>query len=142
MELYSPGDAIEGASCSLFTRKPEIISTLVKYPLTGKSCMRVEMSRNASAEISKAMVLSESDKLLRNGVHLEVGDKLKAESISVFVAQRRPVSFSVKEGATHTHGGHFCSTGNNTFCKIKYAYDHIQHILNNKLITQKKQIEK
>lgn len=141
MELYSPGDAIEGASCSLFTRKPELISTLVKYPFSEKRCMRVEMSRNASAEISKAMKLDDDERKLRNNVHLEVGDKLKADTISVFVAQRRPVSFTVKEGATHTHGGHFCSTKNDTYCEIKYAYEHIQHVLYNKMITQKKQIE-
>lgn len=129
-EFYNVGECIEGAACNLFTRKHNVYSCLQSHPLTGKPCVRIEMSRNASAEITQEVSLDPDSLRLRieNGVHLSLGDKLKADSISVHVSQFRPVRFIVKEGATHTHGGHFASTNKNTLCSIRYAFEHIQKI--------------
>ena len=129
-EFYNAGECIEGGACDLFTRKHNVYSCLQSHPLTGKPCIRIEMSRNASAEITREADLGQEALLQRaeRGVHLSIGDKLKADSISVHVSQLRPVRFIVKEGATHTHGGHFASTNKNTFCIIRYAFEHIQKI--------------
>ena len=128
MEFFKPNDAIEGASCELYTRKPVFESGPQTNPITKNRCLRIEMSRTASAEIRKKLQLNEEEIKLRQekGIHLEIGDKLKGKAITAYVDKTRSVVFKSEEGATHTHGGNFASTNDPTYCKIKYAFDHIQ----------------
>lgn len=142
MELYNIGDSIEGARCELYARKVDGPGCLQQHPITGKPCIRVELSRNCTSEISKQMEFTEDEIHLRSGIHINLGDKLIGDAITVFVAQRKPVKFNVEEGATHTHGGHFATTQKPTFCKIKYSLEHIRHAYENKQISLKKLIEK
>ncbi len=142
MKFYNVGEAIEGAQCELYCRRPDCSGVLVKHPLTGKSCMRVEMSRNATAEISKRLELSDEELLMRGKVHLEVGDKLVADAITVYICQRRPPKFSVSEGLTHTHGGHQATTDKPTYCRIKYSHEHIGNGIKNRLDKKLKALEK
>ncbi|MDE5875288.1 MAG: hypothetical protein K2H15_06535 [Muribaculaceae bacterium] len=127
-EFYLTGSKIAGEACNLFTRKPSAYSKLVTHPITGKPCILVEMSRNASAEIYRELTGEDKELALKYDpeINLCQGDKLKADAISVYVAQKRPLSFSVSEGATHTHGAHFVSTKKNTLCSIRYPFDHIR----------------
>ena len=142
MELYNVGDAIEGAACELYARRPDSNSVLTKHPLTGKMCMRVEMSRNATSEISKALELqTEEEKVLRNGVYMGVGDKLIGEAITVYVCQRRPLKFTKKGGMTHTHKGQVASTAVPTYCKIKYCHEHIENGIARRIASNQKEIE-
>lgn len=142
MELYNIGDAIEGAKCELYARKVEGPGCLQQHPITGKPCMRVELSRNSTSEISKEMEFTDEEFSLRDGIHVKIGDKLIGEAITVFVTQRKPIRFNVDEGATHTHGGHFATTQKPTFCKIKYSQEHIRHAYENRQISLKKLIGK
>lgn len=142
MELYNIGDSIEGARCELYARKVEGPGCLQEHPITGKPCIRVELSRNCTSEISKAMVFKEDEARLRKGVNINVGDKLIGSAITVFVTQRRPVKFSVDEGATHRHGAHFATTQNPAFCKIKYSQEHIRHAYENRQISERQLIDK
>lgn len=129
-EFYLTNDRIAGDGCNLFTRKPVVYSKLVEHPVTGKPCILVDMSRNASAEIVKEVSPEDAESLRQfdSNIHLNCGDKLRADTISVHILQRRPLVFSVSEGATHTHGGHFASTKKNTLCAIRYPFEHILSI--------------
>lgn len=142
MELYREGDAIEGAACELYARRPDNKSVLTKHPLTGKMCMRVEMSRNATSEISKALQLStDEEKALRAGVYMDLGDKLIADAITVYVCQRRPLKFTKEGGMTHTHKGQVASTSVPTYCKIKYCHEHIENGIARRIASNQKEIE-
>lgn len=141
MELYNIGDRIEGAHCELYSRKEVSPGCLQEHPITGKPCIRVELSRNATAEISKEMIFTEEELACRQGVNITEGDKLKGDAITVYVCQRRPVRFYVREGATHTHGGNFASTKNQTLCEIKYPHDHIKNGIQKRQISIQKLIK-
>ena len=130
MEHYKEGERLGGAHGELYCRKESVISSLQKNPFTGKPCIRIELSRNCTSAISKSLDISDSDIkaiLDKFGMHHKLDDRLVADAISVYVDQRRPVKFTVKEGATHRHGGRFASTTNPTFSEIKYPQEHIRN---------------
>ena len=59
-------------------------------------------------------------------VHGEVGDKLKALSITLYVDEKKKLKIDVKEGQTATHGGRLISTKKRTVGEIKYPFDNIK----------------
>lgn len=127
MEFYNIGDRIEGAHCELYARKEVAPGCLQAHPITGEPCMRIELCRAATAQISKVMPYTEEELKIRQDVNLNLGDKLRGDAITVYVCQRRPVRFYTKEGATHTHGGNFASTKKTTLCEIKYSHNHVRN---------------
>lgn len=137
MGLYNVGDRIEGEHCDLYARKEVGPGCLQKHPITGEHCMRIELCRNATAQISKEIILSDDELKDWQGVHLNKGDKLIANAITVYVRQNRPVRFISHEGATHTHGGNYASTKRPTLCEIKYTHDHIRNGIQKRLIAKK-----
>lgn len=142
MELISVGDAIEGAACELYARRSDCKGTPTKHPLTGKTCMRVELSRAATSEISKVLeLLSEDDKKLRAGVYMGLGDRLVGDAITVYVCQRRPIKFTVEGGMTHTHKGQVASTKVPTYCRIKYSHEHVKYGMERRLAAIQKELE-
>lgn len=143
MEHYKESDRIEGAHCELYCRKQTPCSSLQKHPVSGKLCIRVELSRNATAEITKELDLTEDQKKakLDMGIHSNLGDKLIGDAITVFVEQRRPIKFATDEGATHRHGANFASTTNPTLGEIKYAHEHIRNAAIKHLCELQKKID-
>lgn len=130
MEHYRIGDRLGGAHCELYCRKENICSSLQINPFTGKKCVRVELSRNSTSEVSKAFDLSDEELnslIEKHNIHHKLGDRLVAEAITVYIDQRRPIRFTVKEGATHRNGARFASTVTPTFSEIKYAQEHIRN---------------
>lgn len=141
MDHYKEKDRIEGEHCELYCRKAVSISSPQKHPISGETCMRAELSLNATSEISEELKLTEDqkkEKLSIHGIHTNLGDRLVGDAISVFVLQRKPLKFKSDEGATHTHGGNFASTGKTTLCEIKYAHDHIRNAETKRIESQKK----
>ncbi len=136
-EFVKVGEKIEGAKTEIYCRK-ESFKGLHKDPLTLKPMIKYEMCRNSTAEITEELFLSEDELEIRRrlNVALQVGDKLNADAITVFVDQKRPLKCIVKEGLTHTHGGHLFSTSNRTIGIIKYTHPNLMHLLQ----TNKKQI--
>lgn len=141
MELYNIGDRIEGEHCELYARKKVAPGCLQTHPITGKPCIRIELCRNATSCISKEMELTPDEMDARKGIHLKEGDKLKADAITVYVCQTRPVRFYPDEGATHTHGGNFASTKKQTLCEIKYSHDHIRNGMQKRQISMQNLIK-
>lgn len=140
MDHYKEKDRIEGEQCELYCRKAVSVSSLQKHPISGKPCIRAELSRNATSEISKELQLTEDqkkEKLSVHGIHTDLGDRLVGDAISVFVLQRKPLKFESDEGATHTHGGNITSTGKATLCEIKYAHEHIRNAETKRIESQK-----
>ena len=145
MEHYELGDRHGGEHCELYCRKENVCVSLQKNPFTGKNCIRVELSRNATSEISKEFDLSDKDLcdlLEAHSISHVLGDRLIADAITVYIDQLRPIKFKKDEGATHTHGGRFASTIRNTFSEIKYMHDHIRQGELKRIQSQQKLIKK
>lgn len=66
----------------------------------------------------KTLYKEEASRIFFNSL----GDKLKSDSITVFINQHRPIKFTVSEGATATHGARFASTTKRTVARIKYMF--------------------
>lgn len=126
-EFVGIGERVEGEKCEIYTRKEEH-KGLREDPITHKRMTVYELSRNCSVEVTEKLDLSEEDIEYRkdNNVHLEIGDKLKAESITLYVDERRKLKVEVKEGQTGRHGGRLISTNKRTIGEIKYPFQNIQ----------------
>lgn len=111
--IVEGGATLEGAKCEIYTRK-EVLKGLQKDPVTSVTMIKYELSRNSSVEITQEHVLtSDEDIVQRRSIpnfFNSLGDKLKSDSITVFINQHRPIKFTVSEGATATHGARFAST--------------------------------
>lgn len=144
MDHYNENDRIEGLHCELYCRKESVVSSLQRHPLSGKLCIRAELSRNATAEISKELDLSLEEKRRKlddQGIYTDLGDRLIGDALTVYIEQKRPIRFTVSEGATHRHGARFASTVNPTLSEIKYAQEHIRNAIAKRLIESQKLIE-
>lgn len=121
---------VEGAKCEVYARK-QVVKGMYKDPITQKPMLKYELSRNCSVEVSKALDFTEDERLLRDSmfVHYSVGDKIKGDSITLYLDQKRPVKFEVKEGLTSRHGGHLLSTDKRTIGVIKYTFDNLTPLL-------------
>ena len=121
------GDCVEGAKCSIYTRKYDH-KGLREDPILQKPMSVYELSRNCSVEVTQVLPLAGEELEIRrqNNVHLEVGDKLKADSITLYVDELRKMKFTVSEGLTSRHGGQLCDTRKRTFGKIKYPIENLK----------------
>lgn len=131
-EIVHSGAMLEGAKCEIYTRK-EVFKGLHKDPITSVNMIKYELCRNCSVEITKEHILTdelEREKRENLGVFRSLGDKLKGDSITVFVEQKIPLTVTVVEGATATHGGRFMSTKKRTIANIKYQFDNLPERLN------------
>lgn len=140
MDHYKQGDRLGGEHGELYCRKEDVSSSFQKNPFTGNPCIRIELSRNSTSEISKAFDPGNDRirKILEQfSIHHSIDDRLVADAISVYVDQKKPVKFSSDEGATHTHGGRFASTSKPTFSEIKYAHEHIRNAEMKRIEAQK-----
>lgn len=131
--IVESGALLEGAKCEIYTRK-EVLKGLHKDPVTSATMIKYELSRNSSVEVTQEHPLTTQEDIdLRKGIlnfFNSLGDKLKADSISVYINQLRPVKFTVSEGATATHGGRFASTTKRTVARIKYVFPNTPQELN------------
>lgn len=121
------GDTAEGAKTEIYTRAKSW-KGLRKDPITHSMMMVYELDRNCSVEVTEKIPLNGDALEIRKkkGVHCEVGDKLKADAITIYVETKKKIKFEVKEGLTSTHGGHLASTKNRTIGEIKYPFSNIQ----------------
>lgn len=136
------GALVEGAKCGVFARRVEW-KGLHKDPITQKSMTLYELDRNSSVEIFKEIALTKEEKDIRElfGVHLNIGDKLTADAIQLFVdVKRNCVKFDVIEGKTHTHGGNIASTDKRTVGRIKTPLSNYMNKIEQK-IKEQKQVE-
>lgn len=122
-----PGATIEGAKCEIYSRK-ENFKGLRQDPITKQPMVTYELSRNCSMEISRELPLSDDERNIpeRAGVYLSLGEKIKGESITMYVEGKGKVSFDVKEGMTARHGGRLLSTSKRTIGVIKYPFDNLR----------------
>lgn len=126
-EIVAIGSYLEGAKCEIYTRKA-VFKHLQKDPITATTMIKYELCRNCSVEITEEHSISdekELNKRMELNVFRSVGDKLKADSISLWIDQRIPLRIDVREGATATHGGQFLSTKKRTVAKIKYPFENL-----------------
>ena len=92
-EYIDTGDTVEGQKCEIYTRR-EDCKGLREDPITQKKMLVYELDRNSSVEVRESLILSEEEKILRDelNIHGEVGDKLKADAITVYVDVKRQLS--------------------------------------------------
>lgn len=129
-EFYNIGDQLEGLKGDVFARKIEI-KNLRKHPLYGDSGICFETDRNSSIEITRELDLNENerrDKERRN-IHLNLGDKLRGDAITIYIRSRRPPRITSDEGASHTHGGQFFTADKQPYAIIKYSFEHINKVI-------------
>lgn len=126
-EFVNIGDMVEGSKCEIYTRKEEF-KGLREDPITHKRMMVYELDRNCSVEVTAKLDLSDEDskKRVEMGVHGDIGDKLKADAITLYVDEKKKLKVEVKEGQTGTHGGRLISTKKRTVGEIKYPFQNIQ----------------
>ena len=126
-EFINIGDMVEGEKCEIYTRK-ENFKGLREDPITHKRMMVYELDRNCSVEVTAKLLLTDEDlkRRMEMRVHGEVGDKLKADAITLYVDEKRKLKIEVKEGQTATHGGRLISTKKRTIGEIKYPFQNIQ----------------
>lgn len=129
-EYINVGDTVEGAKCEIYTRR-EDFKGMRADPISGKSMLVYELDRNCSVEVTEALELTEQEKELREkfNVHGKVGDKLKADAITLYVNEKRKLKVTVKEGQTATHGGRLISTKKRTIGVIKYPFQNLNTLL-------------
>ena len=129
-EYIKINDTVEGKKCEVYTRR-EDFKGLREDPITKKKMLVYELDRNCSVEVLESLELSLEDKAFREGlcIHGEVGDKLKADAITLYVDGKRQLKVEVKEGLTATHGGRLISTKNRTIGKIKYPFPNLNKLL-------------
>lgn len=128
------GEMVEGAKCDIYTRKG-VRKGMYNDPITQKPMLKYELSRNSSVEVTKALDLTPEQKDIREKlpVHSEVGDKIKGDSITLFIDQKIPVRMEVKEGTSARHGASLFSTSKRTIGVIKYTFDNLTPALKNDL---------
>ena len=100
-EYIDTGDTVEGQKCEIYTRR-EDCKGLREDPITQKKMLVYELDRNSSVEVRESLILSEEEKILRDelNIHGEVGDKLKADAITVYVDVKRQLSVDGKSSVS------------------------------------------
>ena len=128
-EFFHKGDQVEGLKGETFARKIEV-KNLRKHPLYNDNSLCVETDRNSSIEITHVLDLEEKHRKEKEdkGIHLNVGDKLRGDAITIYLRTRRPPRIIVSEGASHTHGGQFF-TAEKPYAIIKYSFEHINKLI-------------
>ena len=114
------GETIEGKSISFQIRK-WMFKGLKKHPITNKIMTLYETDKNSIAEIIESIEVPE-DETLRDKTsyfHRNIGDMLQADSLSIYVDNKRKIIPSVSEGATHRHGAQYVTTKKHTIAHIK-----------------------
>lgn len=129
-EYIDVGEIVEGKKCKIYTRR-EDCKGLRADPITQKRMLVYELDRNSSVEVEEVLSLSPSEQELRKrlNVHGQVGDKLKADAITIYIDVKRQLRFETKEGMTATHGGRLLSTKNRTIGQIKYPFQNLNTLL-------------
>ena len=131
-EYVKTGEMVEGARCNIYTRKEEWKS-MQKDPITHKPMVKYELSRNCSVEVThKHNATSDQDVELRKQLplHSEVGDKLKALCITVFIDQKKKLDKPTVVSSTGRHEGRLFYTEKRTIGIIKYPFESIKNMTN------------
>lgn len=123
------GEMVEGAHCGIYTRKEEW-KGLHADPITNKPMTKYELSRNCSVEIRKKLSLSDDEIKLRSELplHVEVGDKLEALCITVYIDQNRKLPAPVIDKSTGRHEGRLFETKKRTLGVIRHTFENLRSI--------------
>lgn len=123
-DYYKTGDCIECNSAEIIARKP-VPSSFVKHPILGQ-LRKYTCERNSSAEIAQELNPKKSiyDPLSK----LNMGDKIQAEKIIVYVANS-VIRFSVLGGHSGRHKSQYVKTKCFTYAKITFPFRHILNAL-------------
>lgn len=113
-------ETIEGEKVSGNTRK-WLAKGLKKHPVTRQNMFLYVTDRNSSAEVREEGKIPEDEKMkdLTAHFHRKVGDRLEADSLSLYVNQRTPLRPQVKEGVSARHGATVFNTSKQTIATIR-----------------------
>lgn len=142
-EYIREGEMVEGAKCDIYARKLNW-KGLQADPITGELMTLYELDRNSSTEITEKLSLTGEERALRcEDVHFDIGDKIKARAIQVWVdVKRNALKVEVKEGQSATHGGQLTHTNKRTIGRIKYSFDVYKKLLGHSANSEEKQLNK
>lgn len=142
-EYVCEGDKVEGAKCSIYTRKEEW-KNLQRDPITNKPMVKYELSKNCSVEITEKLELTEEEKNLRKQkkqLHSEVGDKLKALCITIYVDQKKKLPEPDVTASTGRHEGRLFYTDKRTIGVIKHPFENLTNATQARLVAANTQKE-
>lgn len=114
------GDIIEGGSIICHVRWSDKRG-LKKHPITQEALYLYVTDRNSEAEIIKTIDPPDDFELRTKTQHFhrELGDKLKADSLSIFVKKFNAIRIQVKEGISARHGAQILNIPYKTIAEIK-----------------------
>lgn len=119
-KFIDKGETIEGDAIGLKCRK-WIPKGPKRHPVYKKTMTLYLTDRNSSAEIIKARTIP-TDKDIQEKTshyHRDVGDRLEADSIEVYIDRLQSVKPEVKEGASGRHGAQFVNSKWHTAATIR-----------------------
>ncbi len=127
MEFYKKGEKIE-CQCSEIIAKKIVPSVPQRHPKIGLS-LKYKCKRDGSAEIVKELK-PKKFKIDKNS-HLNLGDKLNANSFYAIVKDIKKIKTQKIGGHTGRHSSQKFNTKKFTFAEISKPYPHIIHSLEN-----------
>ncbi len=120
------GHITESSKCDVIARKV-VFKRLQKEPITNKAMTLYNLDRNASVEITEKY---ECEGLPESPyIHREVGDKIVADAISLFIDTKRKISFDVKEGVSGRHGANLTDCKYHSIGRINRPLDIYKSLL-------------
>lgn len=133
------GDTIEGLAFGGDTRRWQP-KGLVKHPKLAKTMKLYSCDRNSHVEITKVKTEPEDEaiKEATKDFHRDLGDKLTADAIELYLESKGKVSTHVEEGVTARHGATLFSTKGHSVATIRTP---LQNLLKKLGYTPVQQIE-
>ncbi len=128
-EYYLLGDKIECLAADVFSKK--ITPSMPQnHPKIGLS-LKYSCERDGSIEIIKELIPKKA--LISDTSHLNLNDKLSANSFYCLVKGIRPISKSKIGGHTGRHSSQFIKTNDYTFSEISKPFLHIQNAIDKRI---------
>jgi hypothetical protein len=120
MEYFLEGNTIECNKCKVISKKisPSSVQT---DPNIGDH-MKYNCTRNSEAEIVEE--LDPKKAIYKKDSKLDLGDKIKAENITILTKQLRPIKLNIVN-FSHRHKSQEAILQAYTVGQIKYPFNHI-----------------
>ncbi len=119
-KFIEKGETIEGNAVGIQCRK-WIPQGPKKHPIYKKLMALYLTDRNSIAEVLAMMGIPNDSDIQQKTAHYHrnIGDRLEADSIEVYIDKLQSVRPRVKEGASHRHGAQFIDTKYHTIATIR-----------------------
>ena len=118
--FHNIGDTIEAKTAHCNARAWDPVA-LKRHPVTQEIMYLYRTDKNSHATVISSIDIPSDHNIAAatSHFHREVGDKLTADALSVFVSCKRAIRSKVKEVESHRHGAQLISIPYHTIATIK-----------------------